>query len=286
MNRGAATPGWGRESCSIAVQRSAGSCRSCSARGAGRSCRAALHARRCLAVVVARGSPRRSSAAATSGGSVAHRRIRVFIVDDHPLVREGLRARIAQEAGMEVCGEADSAAAATASLRRAKPDVVIVDLGLSDMHGLRLIETIRSSDPDIRIMVLSAYSETLYGERALRSGADSYVNKQQAPGSIVGAIRATAAGKRYLSKELADRLLELVLHRRSSGSAGARELSPRELEVFELIGNGKSTRDIAQQLGLSVHTIETHREKLRAKLLLRNGRELTQAAVRWVLENR
>ena len=217
---------------------------------------------------------------------MANRRIRVFIVDDHPLVREGLRARIAQEAGMEVCGEADSAAAATASLRRAKPDVVIVDLGLSDMHGLRLIETIRSSDPDIRIMVLSAYSETLYGERALRSGADSYVHKQQAPGTIVGAIRATAAGKRYLSKELADRLLELVLHRRSSGSAGVRELSPRELEVFELIGNGKSTRDIAQQLGLSVHTIETHREKLRAKLLLRNGRELTQAAVRWVLENR
>ena len=105
---------------------------------------------------------------------------------------------------MEVCGEADSAAAATASLRRAKPDVVIVDLGLGDMHGLRLIETIRSSDPDIKIMVLSAYSETLYGERALRSGADSYVNKQQAPGTIVGAIRATAAGKRYLSKELAD----------------------------------------------------------------------------------
>ena len=99
--------------------------------------------------MVARGSPRRSSAAATSGGSAANRRIRVFIVDDHPLVREGLRARIAQEAGMEVCGEADSAAAATASLRRAKPDVVIVDLGLSDMHGLRLIETIRSSDPDI-----------------------------------------------------------------------------------------------------------------------------------------
>src|SRR5204862_7069358 len=114
----------------------------------------------------------------------------------------------------------------------------------------------------------------------------SYVNKQQAPGTIVGAIRATAAGKRYLSKELADRLRELVLHRRSGGWAGARELSPRELEVFELIGNGKSTRDIAQQLGLSVHTIETHREKLRAKLLLRNGRELTQAAVRWVLENR
>src|SRR5207249_4770867 len=163
--------GWGRESCSIAVQRSAGSCRSCSARGAGRSCRAALHARRCPAVVVARGSPRRSSAAATSGGSVANRRVRVFIVDDHPLVRD----------------------------------------------GLRLIETIRSSDPDIKIMVLSAYSETLYGERALRSGADSYVNKQQAPGTIVGAIRATAAGKRYLSKELADRLLELVLHRRSSG---------------------------------------------------------------------
>ena len=187
---------------------------------------------------------------------------------------------------MEVCGEADSAAAATASLGRAKPDVVVVDLGLRDMHGLRLIETIRLADPDIRILVLSAYSEALYGERALRSGADGYVNKQQAPGSIVEAIRATAAGRRYLSKELAERLMGLLLDRRKSGAAWVSELSPRELEVFELIGNGKSTRDIAQQLGLSVHTIETHREKLRAKLLLRNGRELTQAAVRWVLENR
>src|SRR5439155_1827418 len=114
---------------------------------------------------------------------------------------------------------------------------------------------IRSSDPNMKIMVLSAYSETRYGERALRSGADSYVNKQQAPGTIVGAIRATAAGKRYLSKELADRLLELVLHRRSSVAAGVREISPRELEVLELIGNGKSNREIAQRLVLSVLNI-------------------------------
>ena len=216
----------------------------------------------------------------------ANGRIRVFIVDDHPLVREGLRTRIGQEVGMEVCGEADSATAALVSLGRAKPDVVIVDLGLGDMHGLRLIETIRSTDPEMKILVLSAYSEALYGERALRSGADSYVHKQQAPGHIVEAIRATAAGRRYLSRELSERLLGLLLDGQMSGPPGVRALSPRELEVFELIGNGKSTRDIAAQLGLSVHTVETHREKLRAKLLLRNGRELTQAAVRWVLENR
>jgi DNA-binding NarL/FixJ family response regulator len=188
---------------------------------------------------------------------------------------------------MEVCGEADSAASATAALGGARPDVVIVDLGLGDMHGLRLIESIRSADPDIRILVLSAYSEALYGERALRSGADGYMSKQQPPGDLVEAIRATAAGKRVLSKELSERLLGMLLDGQGGAPRGrVRELSPRELEVFELIGNGKSTRDIAEQLGLSVHTIETHREKLRAKLLLRNGRELTQAAVRWVLENR
>src|ERR1700757_971425 len=203
--RGTATPGWESASCSIAARCSAGSCRSGGARGVGRSFRAARGARSRRRIVAARDSPRRSSASAGRRAPVAPgtRRIRVFIVDDHPLVREGLRARLAQEAGIEVCGEADSAAAATASLGRAKPDVVVVDLGLRDMHGLRLIETIRLADPDIRILVLSAYSEALYGERALRSGADGYVNKQQAPGSIVEAIRATSAGRRYLSKELA-----------------------------------------------------------------------------------
>lgn len=223
-----------------------------------------------------------NNAPRTSGNG----QIRIFIVDDHPLVREGLRARIGLEEGMEICGEAESAAAALASLVRAKPDVVIVDLGLGDSHGLRLIETIRSSDSKVKILVLSAYSEALYGERALRSGADSYVNKQQAPSCLVEAIRATAAGKRYLSKELSERLLGLLLDGHKGGAPGVRALSPRELEVFELIGGGKSTREIAAQLRLSVHTVETHREKLRAKLLLRNGRELTQAAVRWVLENR
>ena len=187
---------------------------------------------------------------------------------------------------MEICGEAETGVAALSCLAREKPDLVIVDIGLGDIHGLRLIEAIRSADPGIRIVVLSAYSEALYGERALRSGADSYVNKQQPPGDIVEAIRTTAAGKRYFSKALSERLLGLLFDKQGRGSLGVRELSPRELEVFELIGNGKSTRDIAAQLGLSVHTIETHREKLRAKLLLRNGRELTQAAVRWVLENR
>ena len=187
---------------------------------------------------------------------------------------------------MEICGEAETGVAALGCLAREKPDLVIVDIGLGDMHGLRLIEAIRLADPEIRIVVLSAYSEVLYGERALRTGADSYVNKQQPPGDIVEAIRTTAAGKRYLSKALSERLLGLLFDKQGRGSRGVRELSPRELEVFELIGNGKSTRDIAAQLGLSVHTIETHREKLRAKLLLRNGRELTHAAVRWVLENR
>jgi DNA-binding NarL/FixJ family response regulator len=220
--------------------------------------------------------------APTPGG----RRVRIFIVDDHPLVRDGLKARIAQEAGMEVCGEAETAEVAIASWQANRPDVVIVDLGLRDMHGLRLIETMRSRDAEVRILVLSAYSEALYGERALRAGADSYINKQQAPTHIIEAIRTTAAGKRYLSQELSDRLVSLAVGTHRGLPKGMRDLSPRELEVFELIGNGVSTRDIAAQLGVSVHTVETHREKLRVKLALRNGRELVQSAVRWVIENR
>ena len=212
--------------------------------------------------------------------------IRIFIVEDHPLVRDGLKARVAQERGLEICGEADSAEAAIATWHQHRPDVLVIDLGLKDMHGLRLIESIRARDPQIRILVLSAYSEALYGERALRSGADSYVSKQQSPGSIIEAIRTTAAGRRYLSQELSDRMVSLAVGIHRDGSHAMRELSRRELEVFELIGNGKSTRDIATQLGVSVHTVETHREKLRVKLALGNGRELVQAAVRWVIENR
>ena len=214
------------------------------------------------------------------------RKIRIFIVDDHPLVRDGLKVRIAQEPGMEVCGEAETAEIAIASWQTNRPDVVVVDLGLRDMHGLRLIESIRSRDSGIRILVLSAYSEALYGERALRAGADSYINKQQAPTHIIEAIRTTAAGKRYLSQELSDRLVSLAVGTQRGMPRGMRDLSPRELEVFELIGNGMSTRDIAEQLGVSIHTVETHREKLRVKLALRNGRELVQSAVRWVIENR
>jgi DNA-binding NarL/FixJ family response regulator len=222
------------------------------------------------------------------GGSAGTGRepIRIFIVDDHPLVRDGLKARVAQETGLEICGEADSAEAAIATWQGHRPNVLVIDLGLKDMHGLRLIECIRSRDPEIRILVLSAYSEALYGERALRSGADSYVSKQQPPESIIEAIRTTAAGRRYLSQELADRMVSLAVGVHRDGSHALRELSRRELEVFELIGNGKSTRDIAAQLGVSVHTVETHREKLRVKLALDNGRELVQAAVRWVIENR
>jgi DNA-binding NarL/FixJ family response regulator len=229
---------------------------------------------------------RRSVTASAGGQTGGPGRIRIFIVDDHPLVRDGLKARVAQEPGMEVCGEAESAAAAIATWRDSQPDVVIVDLGLRDMHGLRLIESIRAHDAAARILVLSAYSEDLYGERALRSGADSYVSKQQPPGEIIEAIRATAAGRRYLSPELADRMVSLAVGARRDGSQAMRDLSRRELEVFELIGNGQSTRDIAAQLRVSIHTIETHREKLRVKLALRNGRELVQAAVRWVIENR
>ncbi len=225
------------------------------------------------------GTPRRARADEVPG------RIKVLIVDDHPLVRDGLAARIDGEPDMVVCGEAESVRSALAHIEAEPPHVVIVDLGLKRSHGLELIKEIKGRKLGTRVLVLSAYREDLFGRRALRLGAHGYVNKQQAQRSVIGAIRAVAAGKRYISDQLAERLLDDAM-----GASGrdqpADALSDRELQIFELIGEGESTRAIAERLHLSVHTIETHRERIRGKLGLRNGSELVQHAVQWVLESR
>lgn len=221
-----------------------------------------------------------TSRASTEGDKL----IRILVVDDHPLMRDGLSARIGQERDMKICGEADDVDPALALLGKAKPDVVIVDLSLKHSHGLDLIKQIHGRS-SAKILVLSAYSEGLYGERVLRLGALGFIHKQQAQKHLVEAIRTVAAGKRYISNDLEQRLLELVIDGRGK-SSGMTALSDRELQVFELIGSGKSTRAIAQQLGLSIHTIESHRENIRSKLDLKNGSQLVQQAVQWVLESR
>jgi DNA-binding NarL/FixJ family response regulator len=209
----------------------------------------------------------------------------VLIVDDHPLVREGLAARISAQHDMAVCGEAADVEEALELLHKTNPTLMIVDLALKNGHGLDLIARVKKRGDGTLMLVVSAYEDSLFAERALRAGAHGYINKQEAQENILLAIRTVLRGTRYLSPEmtawLVDRAIDGTDTRR-----GIVSLSNRELEVFELIGQGKSTRAIAGQLGLSVHTIETHREKIRAKLGLVDGAALARRAAEWVLAPR
>lgn len=209
---------------------------------------------------------------------------RILIVDDHPLVREGLTARVSACPDLTVCGEAANVEEALGLLRTAEPDLIVIDLALKVGHGLDLIKHVKHARTGTKMLVLTAYDEKLFAERALRAGAHGYVNKQAAQQELIGAIRQVLRGGHYLSPQMTQRLIG-----RAVGNTGAPltvdELSDRELQIFELIGKGLSTREIADHLKLSVHTIETHRERIRAKLALHSGAELTQRAIRWVIEN-
>jgi DNA-binding NarL/FixJ family response regulator len=212
-------------------------------------------------------------------------RAKVLIVDDHPLVREGLAARVSAQRDMEVCGEAADVDEALALVAKTKPALVIVDLALKRGHGLDLIERLRASGMHMRILVVSAYEEALFAQRALRAGAHGYVNKQEAQESVLVAIRAVLAGERYLSAEMTRRLLDEAIEPERERH-GVESLTNREIEVFDLIGRGNTTRAIARRLDLSIHTVESHRENIRRKLGLSNGAELARRATEWVLERR
>lgn len=209
---------------------------------------------------------------------------RVLIVDDHPLVREGLAARLAAYLDLEVCGQAADIETALELAHATRPAIVIVDLALRRGSGLDLIKKLQSLGDTPRILVVSAYEETFFAERALRAGAHGYLNKEEVQGSIIEAVRTVLRGELYLTPALAQRLACRAL---SGGMApsGVGSLSDRELQIFQLIGRGHSTRSIAERLHLSIHTIETYREKIRLKLGLRNGTELLFSAVQWRLEN-
>jgi DNA-binding NarL/FixJ family response regulator len=209
-------------------------------------------------------------------------RSRILIVDDHPLVREGLAVRIAAQPDLEICGESATAAEALALIQEQQPDLVIVDILLADGNGIDLIKDIRVRHPQVKLLVITAFDESLYGERAIRAGAHGFVNKQTLQSTVIDAVRTVLSGKRFMSDELAAKTLSKS---RGTEDDPIQRLSDRELQVFGMIGRGISTVDIAKQLHLSPHTIESHREKLRLKLRLKNGTELMQRAVQWVLEN-
>ena len=216
--------------------------------------------------------------------SSAGDRTKILIVDDHPVVREGLARRIDRQGDMAVCGEAETAAEALKAVAALRPDLVVVDLTLKDKSGLELIKDLRLRHPETPVLVLSMHDETLYAERALRAGARGYIMKQEAADHIIGAIRRVLGGEVYLSDRMASRLLGTFVGGRAKdvSRSPADRLSDRELEVFEMVGTGLATREIAERLHVSVKTVEAYRANIKQKLHLRTATELAHHAFQWV----
>jgi DNA-binding NarL/FixJ family response regulator len=209
--------------------------------------------------------------------------IRVLLVDDHPIVRQGVKMMITQEPDMVVCGEAESADEALAAMLQSTPEVAVVDLALKESSGLELIKDAKARYPKMAMLVLSMRDEAFYAHRALRAGARGYITKEEGPGRIIEGIRTVVAGRVYLSENLASKMIgAYIVGMPEAGATLEHTLSDRELEVFELIGSGLTTRDIASKLHRSVKTIESHREHIKGKLGLQNANELLTRAVQWV----
>ena len=208
---------------------------------------------------------------------------RVLIVDDHPVVRQGLALLINQEPDLEVCGHAEDAHEALQNIRELMPDLVIVDISLKDTSGIDLIKDVRIQQPELPILTLSMHDESLYAERALRAGARGYIMKQEATEQVVTAVRRVLAGEIYVSNSMAARMVSKLATGAAPANASPIEsLSDRELEVFRLIGEGHKTRDVADRLHLSVKTIETYRAHIKDKLGFKDGNELFRFAVEWL----
>lgn len=214
----------------------------------------------------------------TAGAKAA----RILVVDDHPIVRLGIRQMLSAEAGLEICGEADSAESAMQSLRRTGADLAIVDLSLAGKNGLELIREMRDAVPALLILVLSMHDESLFAERALRAGARGYITKQQAIGGLIGAIKDVLAGRIYVSQTVSNGLLERFGGNRPFPGGRLGNLTDRELQVFELVGRGSNTIEIAKTLGVSVKTIETYRSNIKIKLHLKDAADLVRAAATWI----
>jgi DNA-binding NarL/FixJ family response regulator len=207
---------------------------------------------------------------------------RVFLVDDHPLVREWLTNLINQQGDLAVCGESENAPSAWAAIAETKPDIAIVDISLKDSSGVDLIKSLRQTHPEIAVLVLSMHEESLYAERALRAGARGYVMKRETTRKVIDAIRTVLAGRVFVSEALK----ETLASRAVGGSPGpARSpvelLSDRELEVFDLLGRGQGTRQIAEQLRVSVKTVQAYCARMKEKMNLNNATELLREAIRW-----
>ena len=217
---------------------------------------------------------------------MADAKSRVFIVDDHTMFREGMKQLIDREADLTVCGDAASGDEALGSIPGLKPDLVIVDLSLSGSTGLDLIKTLRSLYPALPVLVVSMHEETLYAERALHAGASGYVMKQEPAKTVKLAIRKVLAGDLHLSEKMTMAVLGKAVRRGQSGAPESpmEKLSDRELEVFRLLGEGKMTRQIAEELNVSIATINSFRNRIKEKLEFKNSAEMILHAIQWTRE--
>ncbi|MGO8677281.1 MAG: response regulator [Limisphaerales bacterium] len=207
---------------------------------------------------------------------------RVLLVDDHPLVRQALRETLAREPNLAVCGEAEDRDGTLAAIEACRPDLAIVDVGLKNSDGIRLIQDIQARYPRVLMLVLSMHDESLYAERAIRAGANGYISKQEPPEKIMQAIRTVLAGEIYWGEKIAAQVASKVARSsRRLNNLPPNVLSERELQVFELIGSGVSTSAIAATLHIGVSTVETHRSRIREKMNLKDAGELLQVAIRW-----
>jgi len=209
-------------------------------------------------------------------------RKRLLILDDHPMMREGLSQLIGNETDLSVCGEAGTGREAIELMNRVKPDLVLADISLPDTNGLEVIKEIQALHPGVAVLVISMHEESIYAERALRAGARGYIMKQEGGKKLMEAIRRVLGGQIYVSEKTSATLLESLSAQPGKGKSPIKQLSDREFEVLQLLGQGKGTRELADQLHLSVKTVDAHRANIKRKLNLRTASELVRYAVRWV----
>ena len=208
----------------------------------------------------------------------------MFLVDDHPLVREHLTALLQAQADLEVCGEAEDAPTAMSLIAQRAPDLVILDILLKRSSGLELIKQVKELWPKLPVLVLSMHDEMLYAERSLRAGALGYITKEEATVNILSAVRRVLSGQVYLSERMAGRMMKRMVGANTVAELRSplEVLTDRELEVFQMLGRGLGTRQIAEELRLGIKTVESYRARIKEKLQLADGNQLLQQAIQWV----
>lgn len=207
--------------------------------------------------------------------------VRILLVDDHPVVREGLAEMLRRRPGFSVCGEAENRAQALNAVESCKPDLAIVDLTLNGEPGIELLKDLHARHPKLPVLVLSIHDELVHARRVIRAGAAGYINKQEAAERILGAVERVLEGEIYLSNRVMTQITAEFAGRRRGHGAHLETLTDRELQILEFIGNGLSTRQTAEFLHLDVSTVETYRARIKEKLALKDAHELLQFAIRW-----